>query len=51
MSNNNIDPDKIFFFVRFKEELYNNIMQYKMTLSDYVYYERQAFTSKNIIFL
>ena len=48
MNNNNIDPDKIFFFVRFKEELYNSIMQYKMTLSDYVYYERRAFTSQNI---
>lgn len=48
MNNNAIDPDKICFFVRFKEELYNNIVQYKLTLSDYIYYERQAFTSINI---
>ena len=40
--------NKIFFLGRFKEELYNNVMQYKMTLSDYVYYERQAFTPNNI---
>ena len=45
----NIDHDKIFFLSRFKEELYNTNMQYKITLSDYVYYEKKITTDYNIL--